>query len=120
MKGTVETESGSKPLESVVTVTAWSGSHELAGIILARGPLIRRGVRLESASLLDVAPTVLHMLGLPVAADMDGHVLTDMLATQTPIQTVATIDDDMPKRTVEAAAPEEDVTDRLRALGYVR
>jgi len=120
MKGTVETASGPKPLGSVVTVTAWSGSHELAGIILARGPLIRRGVRLQSASLLDVAPTVLHMLGLPVASDMDGHVLTDMLATETPIQTVATIDDAMPKRTVEAAVPEEDVTDRLRALGYVR
>ena len=120
MNGTVETESGPKPLESVVTVTSWSGSHELAGIILARGPQIRRGVRLQSASLLDVAPTVLHMLGLPVAADMDGHVLTDMLATETPIETVATIDGDMPKRTVEAAAPEEDVTDRLRSLGYVR
>jgi hypothetical protein len=120
MKGSVETEAGPKPLASVVTVTAWSGSHELAGIILGRGPLVRRGVRLERASLLDVAPTVLHLLGLPVAADMDGRVLTEMMATETPVQTIATIDDAIPKRTVEAAAPEEDVTDRLRALGYVR
>ena len=32
-----------------------------------------------SASVLDVAPTVLYLCGLPVARDMEGRVLTEML-----------------------------------------
>jgi arylsulfatase A-like enzyme len=41
---------------------------------------VRRGAELEAASVLDVAPTVLHLMGLPVARDMDGRVLTGLLA----------------------------------------
>jgi arylsulfatase A-like enzyme len=40
---------------------------------------VRAGVVLEAASVLDVAPTVLHLMGLPVARDMDGRVLTGIL-----------------------------------------
>jgi arylsulfatase A-like enzyme len=118
-EGSVDTAAGPKPLASFVTVTTWSGSHEIEGIILARGPSVRRGVRLERASILDIAPTVLHLLGLPVAADMDGRVLTEMLTAERPVETVATHDGAMPRRTVEAAT-DAGVTERLRALGYVR
>jgi arylsulfatase A-like enzyme len=31
---------------------------------------------IDHAQIMDLAPTVLYMLGLPVPADMDGHVLT--------------------------------------------
>jgi len=119
VSGAVDTATGPKPLASIVTVTAWSGSHETAGIILARGPSVRRGMRIEHASILDIAPTVLHLLGLPVASDMDGRVLTEMLTTERPVETVATHDGAMPRRTAEAAA-DAGVTERLRALGYVR
>jgi hypothetical protein len=34
---------------------------------------------LAGASILDVAPTLLYLLGLPVARDMQGRVLTEML-----------------------------------------
>jgi hypothetical protein len=117
--GTVDTETGPKPLGSITTLTSWSGSHEVEGIILARGPTLRRGLHVDDASLLDVAPTVLYLLGLPVAEDMDGRVLTEMLTTETPVQTVATHDGAMPQRTAEAGG-DGDVTQRLRALGYVR
>jgi arylsulfatase A-like enzyme len=36
-------------------------------------------VVLDPASVLDVAPTVLHLMGLPVARDMDGRLLTGIL-----------------------------------------
>ncbi len=29
--------------------------------------------------MLDIAPTVLHLLGVPVPADMDGRILTELL-----------------------------------------
>lgn len=120
LEDVVDTPTGRTPLSALVTATTWTGTHDPEGIILARGPDVRRGTRLARASVLDVAPTVLHLLGLPVAADMDGRVLEELLAAPRPVHTVATHDDAMPTRTARGGGTEEDVTDRLRALGYVR
>lgn len=60
-----------------------AASHAAAppGLLLAYGAGIRPGAVLEGASVLDVAPTLLYLLGLPVARDMEGRVLTEMLET---------------------------------------
>jgi hypothetical protein len=52
-----------------------SGGHHVRGIVVAKGPGVPAGTRFDGASLLDVAPTVLWLLGLPAGADMDGKVL---------------------------------------------
>ena len=52
-----------------------SGLHKRDGIFMAYGPAIKAGVELQDARIYDVAPTVLHMLGMPVPDDMDGGVL---------------------------------------------
>jgi tetratricopeptide (TPR) repeat protein len=46
--------------------------HHRFGVWAAAGPGIRRGVEVEDVSILDVTPTLLAMLGLPAAGDMDG------------------------------------------------
>jgi predicted AlkP superfamily phosphohydrolase/phosphomutase len=58
-----------------------SGTHAGApdGLLLALGDGIRAGATLRSASVLDVAPTILYLMGLPVARDMEGRVLAEML-----------------------------------------
>jgi predicted AlkP superfamily phosphohydrolase/phosphomutase len=58
-----------------------AASHAAAppGLLLAYGEGIRPGATLAGASVLDVAPTLLYLLGLPVARDMEGRVLTEML-----------------------------------------
>jgi hypothetical protein len=58
-----------------------SGTHAGApdGVLLAMGDGIRAGAALRSASVLDLAPTILYLMGLPVARDMEGRVLTEML-----------------------------------------
>ncbi len=56
-----------------------SGSHRDFGIFLAAGPMIPGGKSIEGARLMDVAPTILYLLGQPVPEDMDGVVLTDAL-----------------------------------------
>jgi predicted AlkP superfamily phosphohydrolase/phosphomutase len=60
---------------------AIGGTHERApdGYFLAIGPGIRPGAMLQAASVVDVAPTILYLMGLPVARDMDGRVLTEIL-----------------------------------------
>ena len=53
--------------------------HRPYGVFVAAGPGIRGGAEVRGAGLLDIAPTVLTLLGLPAAADMPGRVLVEAL-----------------------------------------
>jgi predicted AlkP superfamily phosphohydrolase/phosphomutase len=57
----------------------FSGTHERApdGFLLAYGAAAEPGRR-ERGSIVDVAPTLLYFLGLPVARDMDGFARADL------------------------------------------
>jgi predicted AlkP superfamily phosphohydrolase/phosphomutase len=57
-----------------------TGDHRMDGILIATGPAFRQGASPYKANLLDLAPTVLHLLGVPVPADLDGRILTELLA----------------------------------------
>jgi predicted AlkP superfamily phosphohydrolase/phosphomutase len=58
-----------------------SGTHEGApdGFLFAVGDGIRAGASVQRASVLDIAPTILYLMGLPVARDMEGRVFTEIL-----------------------------------------
>ena len=45
------------------------------GMIVLNGSGVSRGARIEGASLLDVVPTALTLLGLSIGKDMDGRIL---------------------------------------------
>ena len=51
--------------------------HRPFGIFAMKGPGIKQDELIFGANLLDVAPTVLSLFGLPVGADMDGRVLAE-------------------------------------------
>ena len=51
--------------------------HRKYGIVILYGSPFRNGHRLEEASVLDITPTILALLGLPVAEDMDGRPILD-------------------------------------------
>jgi predicted AlkP superfamily phosphohydrolase/phosphomutase len=57
-----------------------SGTHEGApdGFLLAYGASVARGRQPVRASVVDVVPTILYFLGLPIGRDMDGYALTDV------------------------------------------
>jgi predicted AlkP superfamily phosphohydrolase/phosphomutase len=103
--------------------TGKSGSHRDDGIFLARGPKIRPEVNLENARIVDVAPTILHLLGVAVPEDMDGRVLLEMFDRDFASNEVAigaastaSFGDTNGKYSTEDEAA---ITARLRALGYV-
>src|SRR5205085_6000999 len=50
--------------------TIW---HRPLGMLVMRGDAIKRDERIYGASLLDIAPTVLTLFGLPVGQDMEGR-----------------------------------------------
>lgn len=51
----------------------------LDGIFIGSGEPFAKGGEFDTASILDVAPTVLNILGLPIADTVDGKVLTAAL-----------------------------------------
>jgi hypothetical protein len=62
---------------TVVADASHTGAPD--GFFLAVGDGILPGARVRGASVLDVAPTLLYLMGLPVARDMEGRVLTEIV-----------------------------------------
>jgi len=58
----------------------YSGSHRMEGIFIAKGPSFTGGKERDGFHILDLAPTILHMMGLPVPRTMDGKVLQEAFA----------------------------------------
>ena len=60
-----------------------SGTHERApdGFLLAYGSTVQPGRR-QRGSIVDVTPTVLYYLGLPVGRDMDGYARSDLFRAE--------------------------------------
>lgn len=101
-----------------------SGNHSVEGILILRGPGVRRGATVEGARLEDFAPTILHLLGLPVGADMDGGVLEEALSEEFrdahEIERIASWDVEVPL--VRESVEDGDDTAMLeyaRQIGYV-
>jgi predicted AlkP superfamily phosphohydrolase/phosphomutase len=59
----------------------FTGTHERApdGFLLAYGTAVTPG-RHQRGSVVDVTPTMLYFLGLPVARDMDGYARADLFS----------------------------------------
>jgi predicted AlkP superfamily phosphohydrolase/phosphomutase/tetratricopeptide (TPR) repeat protein len=57
--------------------------HRNYGVICMKGPGIKRDERIYGATLLDVAPTILSLFGLPVGEDMDGKTLVQAFENRT-------------------------------------
>jgi hypothetical protein len=55
-----------------------SGSHRQYGIFIANGPDCPAGLEIEPVDIMNVFPTVLYQMGLPIPDDLDGTVATDV------------------------------------------
>jgi len=104
-----------------------NGNHRWQGILLAAGPEIREGIPCDEVSIVDVAPLVLHSLGIPVPDNLDGDVPAQLLEPEAlkrrPVHYTAAPPDPAVAATVAASdydrEDEAAIVDRLRALGYV-
>ncbi|MFN8178442.1 MAG: alkaline phosphatase family protein [bacterium] len=111
------------PVEEFLEPEGHSGDHRMNGFILAAGPPFRHG-RIDGARAVDLAPTVLCLLGAPAALDMEGVVLVDLFdpawRSAHPVRYVRTYGT---RETLESSAIATDADDRireeLRALGYI-
>jgi predicted AlkP superfamily phosphohydrolase/phosphomutase len=100
------------------------GGHTLEGIFLAYGTPIQRAA-IQGAGLIDLTPTILHLLEQPIPPDMDGRVLTtamtDGYLAAHPIQwseTPARLTSPLMAQSY-TAEEEKEVNEQLRQLGYI-
>ena len=71
---------GKRLLEKLIGDPDLSGTHENApdGFLMAYGASVARGRLLARGSIVDLLPTMLYFLGLPIGRDMDGYARTDV------------------------------------------
>ncbi len=102
-----------------------SGSHKINGAFLALGPHFKRGYCLSDAEIIDIAPTVLYLLGMDIPETIDGKVLTEGLdedyVRRNPIRKSKEdeVDGGMSGKDVYSAHEKELIEERLRGLGYL-
>lgn len=123
---------------------ARKANHSPYGVILMKGPGIRRGHDLnlslpgslaelfgggtaggDRVTVLDVLPTLLYLHGLPISEQLDGRVLSETLerslAGRRPELTVPTYGDFAATREIDVeSADEDEYLQRMKALGYIR
>jgi len=69
----------SKGLSESIRTKIYEGDHETKGIFFASGDMINKNaIMSKNPMVYDIAPTILHMFGLPVPEDMDGRVLKEI------------------------------------------
>lgn len=104
----------------------FDGAHAPAGVFVAAGGPIRRVPERGSASVLEVAPLLFHLAGRAIPDDLEHPLRADLLdpawlAAHPPRAIAAADVPGLPRGTEEPGAAGDDaVTERLRALGYVR
>jgi tetratricopeptide (TPR) repeat protein len=101
--------------------------HTLHGVRILRGPPVRPGPLPGEGRLVDVAPTVLRLLGVPLAADLEGSVWEEALDARflareaaEPVDTYEGLGKPL---VAQAAAPggagSREFVEALRSLGYI-
>jgi len=101
-----------------------TGTHDIAGVFIAAGPAVRAAGRMENATIFDITPTALVLMGLPVAEDMDGRVLTEIIAEDHldayPPSSVPSYEPAVGRERGEVGSTMDDsIREQLKSLGYI-
>ncbi|MBI5870719.1 MAG: alkaline phosphatase family protein [Actinobacteria bacterium] len=99
-----------------------TGTHRLEGMLIMGGPDIADG-EIGTVQMVDVAPTIMRLMGLPSLREWDGHALEQALDMDAPdlaaenefIQADVKAGDDQ----VYSQEDEEEIRKRLENLGYL-
>jgi tetratricopeptide (TPR) repeat protein len=95
--------------------------HLPFGVLLLHGASVQRGAHPQGATILDIAPTVLHALGIPLARDLPGQVIAEAFRpgaiAHEPARVAPYPFVPVPPDAASAEAPERIA--ELKALGYL-
>jgi len=116
--------SGERPAGVHTNPLVW---HRLHGVFVAHGPGIKKDALVHSASLLDIAPTILTLLGEAVPNDFEGKPLTTIFENSVEVRTSQSLEAAHPDDGVHRGAAEEEkdpwaaqqAVAQLAELGYI-
>ena len=116
------------PLIWFTRIEEKTGQHAVNGILIMSGKKLNKNKLIKNASIIDVAPTILYLMNIPVPIDMDGKVLVDAIdpsyikdypIIKTNIKTDLNIDEEETGKLEEQAKTNEEYRKKLRSLGYI-
>ncbi|MCA9751906.1 MAG: alkaline phosphatase family protein [Gemmatimonadetes bacterium] len=97
-----------------------NGTHRRNGLFIGAGPNLASGDEIEGMEIFDVAPNVLHLLGLPIPEHMDGRFRPDLFTGEAAegarFEALAA---DGGSRYGISEEEERDLEEKLRGLGYL-
>jgi predicted AlkP superfamily phosphohydrolase/phosphomutase len=123
--GAIEIDATIEPgkyIEEGNPLTGWTGTHTRDGIIIAKGPHIKKGHKIKDPNILDLTPTILHLLGIPITEDIDGEALLEIFDEQVDVRKRSEISEKILEKTSYKKLSDEEkalINDRLRKLGYL-
>lgn len=97
--------------------------HSMNGIFIAWGPDIKRGKTVDP-QILDVGPTILHLMDIPIPKDVDGKILNEIFEEnsepyQRKIKYSEEIEVEKRKRFRISKEDEGKIMERLKKMGYI-
>lgn len=119
-------EGSEYPASNILLPRGLSGDHRKEGVFILAGAGIKRAFPMEPAELTQITPTILTLMGYPVACDMVASpiegALTPEFLEQFPLTEIATYEGTTPPSTTlpSATASDEEMIEQLRGLGYIQ
>lgn len=102
-----------------------SAGHALDGVCIFRGEGIKAEYEIKGAHIMDVAPTILYLIGEAIPNDMDGRVLEEIFHPEFLASHPKAFRDVQPReakdldRRTYTDAEEQEIKERLQGLGYL-
>jgi predicted AlkP superfamily phosphohydrolase/phosphomutase/tetratricopeptide (TPR) repeat protein len=99
--------------------------HRKYGIFVMKGPNIKKDELIHGASLIDIAPTILATMGMPIGEDMDGRPLLEIFEEPPEIEYIPSWEDVPGESGMHEGEPDmapeeaEELLKQFIALGYI-
>ena len=99
-----------------------SGNHKANGIFLGHGPSFAEGIQVDDPNIIDIFPTLLAILGVPIPDDQDGRILrhTFREGFRPRVLWKEAAHYEGSTESVFSAKEKAEIEERLRGLGYLQ
>ncbi len=117
-----------RPISYAATIEGGKAAqwHDRYGILIISGRNINKGTFVEEGRILDLLPTMLALYGLPIGADMDGRVLSELFHPEFleahPIKYRKTYEEEVyvnASVTPIESEMDQEIKEKLLSLGYI-
>jgi predicted AlkP superfamily phosphohydrolase/phosphomutase len=104
------------------TSNVFTGIHSQDGIFIICGPNINKRLIINSVNIIDIAPTILYDMGLPIPEDIDGKIIEEVFVDSYKANSprYASINKEIEKKEESLTKEdEESMKQALKGLGYI-